>query len=41
MMAQFDPDNFCDPTSHKYRKKYADIALRPTHAELHASWQRA
>jgi putative pyruvate formate lyase activating enzyme len=41
VMAQFHPDNFCDPTSHKYRKKYADIALRPTHAELHASWQRA
>jgi putative pyruvate formate lyase activating enzyme len=43
--AEFDmlihPDNFCDPASHKYREKYADIARRPTHAELHASWQRA
>jgi putative pyruvate formate lyase activating enzyme len=41
VMAQFPPDNFCDPASHKYREKYADIARRPTHAELHASWQRA
>ena len=27
--------------SGKYREKYAEIARRPTHAELHASWQRA
>ena len=41
VMAQFHPDNFCDPASDKYREKYAEIARRPTHAELHASWQRA
>ena len=41
VMAQFHPDNFCDPTSNKYRKKYDEIARRPTQAELHASWQRA
>jgi len=41
VMAQFHPDNFCDPASDKYREKYAEIACRPTHAELHASWQRA
>ena len=41
VMAQFHPDNFCDPASDKYREKYAEIARRPTRAELHASWQRA
>ena len=41
VMAQFHPDNFCDPASDKYREKYAEIARRPTHAELRASWQRA
>ena len=41
VMAQFHPDNFCDPTSDKYREKYAEIARRPTRAELHDSWQRA
>ena len=38
---QFHADNFCDPASHKYREKYAEIARRPTRAELHDSWQRA
>ena len=41
VMAQFHPDNFCDPTSDRYREKYAEIARRPTRAELHDSWQRA
>ena len=41
VMAQFHPDNFCDPGSAKYRNKYAEIARRPTSAELHASWDRA
>jgi putative pyruvate formate lyase activating enzyme len=41
VMAQFHADNFCDPASHKYREKYAEIARRPTRAELHDSWQRA
>jgi putative pyruvate formate lyase activating enzyme len=41
VMAQFHPDNFCDLASDKYREKYSEIARRPTHAELHASWQRA
>jgi putative pyruvate formate lyase activating enzyme len=40
-MAQSHPDNFCDPASDKYREKYAEIAHRPTYAELHASWHRA
>jgi putative pyruvate formate lyase activating enzyme len=41
VMAQFHPDNFCDPESAKYRDKYADIARRPTTAELGHSWDRA
>ena len=41
VMAQFHPDNFCDPGGEKYRDKYAAIARRPTHAELHDSWRRA
>jgi putative pyruvate formate lyase activating enzyme len=41
VMAQFHPDNFCDATSAKYRDKYAEIARRPTHAELNDSWRRA
>jgi putative pyruvate formate lyase activating enzyme len=30
-----------DPASDKYRDKYAEIARRPTHAELNTSWRRA
>jgi putative pyruvate formate lyase activating enzyme len=41
VMAQFHPDNFCDPASAKYRDKYAEIARRPTRAELAKSWRRA
>ena len=41
VMAQFHPDNFCDPASAKYRDKYADIARRPTPLELDHSWLRA
>jgi putative pyruvate formate lyase activating enzyme len=41
VMAQFHPDNFCDPGSLKYRDKCAEIARRPTYAELHDSWRRA
>ena len=41
VMAQFHPDNFCDPASTKYREKYAEIARRPTHTELNDSWRRA
>jgi putative pyruvate formate lyase activating enzyme len=41
VMAQFHPDNFCDPASGKYREKYAEIARRPTPAELDDSWRRA
>jgi putative pyruvate formate lyase activating enzyme len=41
VMAQFHPDNFCDPESGKYREKYADIARRPVPVELDHSWDRA
>jgi putative pyruvate formate lyase activating enzyme len=41
VMAQFHPDNFCDPASAKYRDKYAEIARQPTHTELNDSWRRA
>jgi putative pyruvate formate lyase activating enzyme len=41
VMAQFHPDNFCDPASAKYRDRYAEIARRPTHTELNRSWRRA
>ena len=41
VMAQFHPDNFCDPASVKYRDKYAEIARRPTHGELDCAWRRA
>jgi putative pyruvate formate lyase activating enzyme len=41
VMAQFHPDNFCDPASAKYRDKYAEIARRPTQTELKHSWRRA
>ncbi len=41
VMAQFHPDNFCDPKSAKYREKYAEIARRPSHSELADSWRHA
>jgi putative pyruvate formate lyase activating enzyme len=41
VMAQFHPDNFCDPASAKYRDKYAEIAREPTAAELGSSWRHA
>jgi putative pyruvate formate lyase activating enzyme len=41
VMAQFHPDNFCDPASPKYRDKYAAIARRPTGTELSEAWAYA
>jgi putative pyruvate formate lyase activating enzyme len=41
VMAQFHPDNFCDPVSAKYRDRYAEIARCPSRAELNNSWRRA
>jgi uncharacterized Fe-S radical SAM superfamily protein PflX len=34
IMDQYHPDNFCDPRSSKYNKKYAEIARRPTSQEI-------
>jgi putative pyruvate formate lyase activating enzyme len=41
VMAQFHPDNFCDPASANYRDKYAEIARPPSQAELDDSWRHA
>ncbi len=41
VMAQYHPDNFCDPESAKYRPQYAGIARPPLSAELAQSWRRA
>jgi putative pyruvate formate lyase activating enzyme len=41
VMAQFRPDNFCDPASAKYRDNYAEIARPPMQTELNDSWCRA
>jgi putative pyruvate formate lyase activating enzyme len=41
VMAQFHPDNFCDPVSAQYRDKYAEIARPPTRTELDDSWRHA
>jgi putative pyruvate formate lyase activating enzyme len=41
VMAQFHPDNFCDPASAKYRDRYAEISRHPSSTELHESWRSA
>jgi putative pyruvate formate lyase activating enzyme len=41
IMDQYHPDNFCDPASAKYDPRHADLARRPTHAEIHAAYQHA
>jgi len=41
VMAQFHPENFCDPASSQYQDKYVEIARRPTGPELDTSWHRA
>jgi putative pyruvate formate lyase activating enzyme len=41
VMAQFHPDNFCDPWSAKYRNRYAEVSRRPTRAELEGAWNLA
>lgn len=41
VMAQYHPDNHCDPAGDKYRDKYAEIARRPNHGELEACYERA
>ena len=41
VMAQFHPDNFCDPASAKFRDKYAEIARQPKRRELGAAYRRA
>ncbi|MGE0488573.1 MAG: radical SAM protein [Vulcanimicrobiota bacterium] len=41
IMAQYHPDNYCDPTSAKYQEKYAAINRRCSPDELIASYRRA
>jgi len=41
IMDQYHPDNFCDPSSSKYRPQYAGIARRTTGRELRAAYRRA
>ena len=41
VMAQFHPDNFCDPASAKYRDKYAEIAGRPQGSEIRGAYRYA
>ena len=41
VMDQYRPDNFCDPTSAKYRQQYADIARRPKSSEIRAAYRHA
>ncbi|MFQ5953614.1 MAG: radical SAM protein [Kiloniellales bacterium] len=41
IMDQYHPDNFCDPHGPKYQARYADIARRPTTAELRQAFRHA
>jgi putative pyruvate formate lyase activating enzyme len=41
VMAQYRPENFCDPADAKYRPQYAEIARRPTRQELGAAYDHA
>jgi putative pyruvate formate lyase activating enzyme len=41
VMAQFHPDNLCDPASSKYRDKYVEIARRLSSTELNCAWFHA
>ena len=41
VMYQYHPDNFCDHASAKYDPRHADLARRPTHAEIHAAYRYA
>lgn len=41
IMDQYRPDNFCDPRSPKYDRKYAAMARRPTDQEILAAFRYA
>lgn len=41
IMDQYHPDTFCDPRSPKYQPRYADLARRPSGAELRAAFGHA
>jgi putative pyruvate formate lyase activating enzyme len=41
IMDQYHPDNFCDPASPKYDRRHADLARRPTRAEVADAYRYA
>jgi putative pyruvate formate lyase activating enzyme len=41
VMAQYHPDNFCDPAGKRYLERYAAMARLPGRDELAAAWRRA
>lgn len=41
VMDQYHPDNFCNPCSPKYQKKYEEISRRPTSQEILQSFRYA
>jgi putative pyruvate formate lyase activating enzyme len=41
VMDQYRPDNFCDPSSAKYRPQYAEIARRPQGGEIRDAYRHA
>jgi len=40
IMDQYRPDTFCDPHGETYQERYAEIARRPTRAEIQAAYDR-
>jgi len=41
VMDQYHPDTFCDPGGAKFDPRYADIARRPTIAEIREAYRYA
>lgn len=41
LMDQYHPDNYCDPTSHKYKDKYRELSRRPTSDEILSALRHA
>jgi putative pyruvate formate lyase activating enzyme len=41
IMDQYHPDNFCDPRSPKYDKKYEELSCRPTSREIMQAFRYA
>ena len=41
IMDQYYPDNLCDPSSHKYRERYSELARSSTKEEIIKSFKYA